>query len=71
MSVGEDVGLKYSTVIDCFDFLPDTVDDVCKRQRGVVGMNVDGVNSLHNSSEGGGELKRCFDEWDDDVGRRK
>ena len=48
MSVGKDVGLKYGKIVDCFDFLPDSVDDVCKRQRGVVGIDVDGVNSLHN-----------------------
>ena len=48
MSVGENIGLNYGKIVDCFDFLPDSVDDVCKRQRGVVGMNVDGVNSLHN-----------------------
>ena len=48
MSVGKDIGLEYGKVVDCFDFLPDSVDDVCKRQREVVGINVDGVNSLHN-----------------------
>ena len=48
MSVGEDIGLEYGKVVDCFDFLPDCVDDMCQRQRGVMWMNVDGVNSLHN-----------------------
>ena len=27
MSVGEDIGLEYGKVVDCFDFLTDSVDD--------------------------------------------
>ena len=27
MSVGKDIGLEYGKVVDCFDFLTDSVDD--------------------------------------------
>ena len=48
MSVGENVSLKDSKVVNCFGFFPDSVDDVCQSHRGVVWVNVNGVNSLHN-----------------------
>ena len=31
MSVGENICLKYGKIVNCFDLLPNGVDDVCQR----------------------------------------
>ena len=48
MSVGENVSLKYGKVVDCLSFLTDSVNDVSKGSCGVVWVNVDRIDSLHN-----------------------
>ena len=57
----------YSKVADGVSFLTDSVNDVSKGSCGVVWVNVDRRDSLHNRGAGGRELKGCFDEWDNDV----
>ena len=48
MSVGENVSLKHSKVADGVSVLTDSVNDVSKGSCGVVWVNVDRIDSLHN-----------------------